>query len=587
VDLVDEIKTRLDIVEVVSQYVELKKAGKNYKGLCPFHSEKTPSFIVSPEKQIAWCFGCQKGGDVFNFLQEVENVDFVEARNMLAEKANIDVSKYQVSSSQVSKSEKEEMINAHDVATRFFIDQLFNSLDGKKALEYIRERGISDEMINLFQLGWAPDSFQDTYSYLLKNGVSKDVIVRSGLATSKDTAGTKIFDRFHGRIMFPVSDSLGRIVAFAGRAVKSGQEPKYLNSAETKIYNKSALLYGYSQNKKAIKTADQAIVVEGYFDVIASVQVGVENVVASSGTALTKQHVQLLKRLTRNLVFAFDSDKAGIDAARRGVEMAQSLDVNVKVAVVSGGKDAADLVKDTPEEWARVIARAKPYLEFFVKYRKDEISDDDPDKLRKVLDDVFPLLAGINGRIELDGAVRMLAKELNLRSQLIYDDLQNIKLPSTHPVKFSKSRDIGVINPKRFDDFEHLLGLIVSFPESINDFQEEIKNVCFQGKTQNIYNNFLRYYNPSRLEFDKDSFFAHLSNDEKKEIDVLTLYIEHKYKEFSFDNIRSEVGKFIARIGENSSRLTRQQLQEQLRKAEEEGDMDQMKYILEQIQKTY
>lgn len=587
-DIIEDIKMRLSIEQVVGQYVQLKKAGQNYKGLCPFHNEKTPSFVVSPEKQIAWCFGCQKGGDIFNFIKEVENIEFAEAINVLAEMASLDVSQYRNSSPQnkQSKSEKTAMVDAHEEAAKFFEARLRDTDEGKAALEYVLKRGITEEMIKKFRIGWAPESFQDLYKYLLEKGFTKEILLKGGLVTAKDTGGEKIYDRFHGRIIFPIEDNLGRVVAFAGRASRDGQEPKYLNSAETAIYNKRNILYGYSLNKKAIKNEGRAIVVEGYFDVIASVQVGVENVVATSGTALTTQQIQLLKRLTKNVVFAFDSDKAGIDAAYRGVEVAQPLDVNVLVTAVGGGKDAADLVKDHPEKWGMVIDAAIPYIEFFVRYYNKNLSEDTPNRSQVILDKVFPLMKKMKKKVELDRAVQFVASTFHVKPQFVYDDLQNLKSSTIQNLRHAKN-DKSPLNPLSLNDGEHLFALIMTYPETLKQFRGDVEKISVPDSLQNIYNCFLKHYNPTRLEFDKDSFCANLSQEEKQQVDVMTLYVENKYKEFSFDNISSEVASFITRINKAKTSQERDRLQQSLADAEKKGDMAEVSKILQEIQKTY
>ncbi len=586
-DLLEEIKLRTDIVEVVSQYVQLKKAGKNFKGLCPFHNEKTPSFIVSPEKQIAWCFGCQKGGDIFNFIQELENIDFNEAVNLLAEKVNIDVEQYRNSTApKISKTEKDNLFQAYEATTNFYHDQLTKTEEGQKVLTYLHNRGINDQTIKEFQVGFAPDTYQSAYKHLLEKDFTKETLLKAEIVTAKDTSGNKIYDRFHGRLMFPIQDKIGRIVAFGGRALKKGQEPKYLNSSESNIYNKSNLLYGYSHNKQEIKRLDYVIIVEGYFDVMASHQAGAKNVVATCGTALTPQHIQLLKRLTKNLIFAFDTDKAGIDAARRGVEVAEPLDMNIRVVTVEGGKDAADLVQEDPQKWLDAVSNARPYLKFFISHYLMAIPKNSPNRNQIALESIFPLLQLIKSRIKLDEAIRFTASQLNLNPQLIYDDLKNLKLPSHHPAKL-KTQKTTAKRDFSLSNHHHILGLMISYPESIKNIYQKLQKIDFLANLQNIYNTFWNYYNPTRLEFDKSKFFEHLSKEERHQINILTLYIENKYKEFSFDSVEKELNHFINLIEKTNTRSTRSELLKSLKEAEQNQDSEKINLILKQIQETY
>jgi len=309
-DIVEDIKSRLDIVSYISSYVQLKKTGRNFKGVCPFHSEKTPSFIVSPEKQIWHCFGCSKGGDLFAFVKEADGVSFVEAIQILADKAGLKVEKLSKFEKKEDKSEKDDYFHAHELACEFFEKKLYDTKDGEKVLKYLKNRGLKDETIKDFRLGFAPDEYELLYTYLLKKGIKKEIMVKSGFASSKGIGDDKIFDKYRARLMIPIFDYMGRICGFGGRALKEDQMPKYLNSPDNIVYNKSRLLYGLSNAKKYIKENDGVVLVEGYFDMILPYQAGVKNIVATSGTALTQDQVRLIKRLTQNVTTCFDTDSA-------------------------------------------------------------------------------------------------------------------------------------------------------------------------------------------------------------------------------------------------------------------------------------
>lgn len=582
-DIIEEIKSRLSIEELVSQYVKLKKAGKNLKGLCPFHNEKTPSFIVSPEKQIAWCFGCQKGGDIFRFIQELENIDFKETIHLLAEKTNIDISKYNNDAApRVSKDEKQTLIQAHEYAADFFIDQLHNSKKGQAALKYIKSRGISDQMIKQFQIGYAPEGKQETYKFLLSKNISSENIVAGGLATIKDTTGNQIYDRFRGRLIFPIKDHLNRIVAFAGRALKDDQQPKYLNSPESSIYLKRKLLYGYPEAKPHIKRLNFTIVVEGYLDVIASHQAGIHNIVATSGTAMTAQQLTLIKRLHKNIIFSFDTDQAGIDATKRAIEVGEQLQMNIRVASVSSGKDPADLIQHNPNHWAPVIKNAQDYIQFFLQiYQKQFASSYDP--TTKTLEALIPLLKQIKSRIKLDKNIRLIANYLQISPQIIYDDIHNYNLPSSHPA-LKKNALKNQFIPTEFD---HLIGLILTFPETIKPYFENLQQLTPPENLQSIYFNIWKHYNPTGLGLDKGNFFEDSTDIELNKINLITLYIEEKYKELSSDMIEKEVKLMLTKIIEKQNLNQRQQLMIALKNAEANNDLNKTAEILAQIQATY
>ena len=307
-DVVSEIKARLNIEDVVSSYVQLKKAGRSFKGLCPFHNEKTPSFIVSTEKQIAYCFGCHKGGDMFKFIEEVEGVDFSEAVKILADRAGLKVetSDFKPKNKEVS-SLRETLLDIHEKACLFYQEKLVETKSGALALAYLKNRGIFNDIISEFRIGFAPDEGTELLAFLLKKGFKHDDLVKSGLFSSRDISGKDLSDKFRFRLIFPIFDYLGRVIGFGGRSLKDDQVPKYLNSPETAIYSKGKVLYGLSHSKKFIKESDRVIMVEGYFDLISLYKEGVKNVCASSGTALTSDQARLIKRFTKNVISCFDT----------------------------------------------------------------------------------------------------------------------------------------------------------------------------------------------------------------------------------------------------------------------------------------
>ena len=343
--IIEEIRSRADIYEVVSEFVPLKKAGKNYKGLCPFHSEKTPSFSVSPEKQIYHCFGCGAGGNVFKFLMEKEDLPFVDAVKRLAHRYQVSIpeSAYK-SQGGASRNEREALLNCNTLTAQYFASQLKNPQAGKTAREYLVSRGFDDQAIEDYQMGWAPQGWRNLLTHLESQAkCSRDTLAKYGLVSKKEAADTKdkkdaYYDRFRERLIFPIQDSHGNIIAFGGRVVGDG-EPKYLNSPETLVYKKGQQLFGLNKAKEAIRREDQVLIVEGYFDQIRAWESGVQNVVATCGTALTAQQALLLKPFTAKAVLVFDADPAGHAAAERGFEVLQEHGLSVFVAVLPEGHD--------------------------------------------------------------------------------------------------------------------------------------------------------------------------------------------------------------------------------------------------------
>jgi DNA primase len=336
-DILDEVARANDIVAVVSSYFPLKKAGKDYQALCPFHAEKTPSFTVSPGKQIFKCFGCGRGGSVFNFVMAKENVTFPEAVRILAERAGVQLKDTGGAEKQVGTTRV--LRDALEWATRRFVGGLEHPQAGAPGRAYLNERGITAETIEAFQIGYVPDGWDNLIRAAERDKVPLDLLEKGGLVVRKDTGG--FYDRFRGRVMFPILDALKRPVAFGGRALGDVQ-PKYLNSPETMLFHKGEALYGLAQAREAIEARRRAVVVEGYFDVVMPRQVGVRNVVATLGTALTDEHIRALKRYADEVVLVFDSDLAGRRAADRAMELFLAHDVRILITVVPEGKDPCD-----------------------------------------------------------------------------------------------------------------------------------------------------------------------------------------------------------------------------------------------------
>ncbi len=365
-DQKDEIKARLDIVDVVSDYIQLKNAGAgSFKACCPFHAEKTPSFYVSKEKQIWHCFGCNKGGDFLSFIMEIEGIDFMQALEIAAKKAGVVLEKREVS---VSAQEKDVMYDLNLIAQKLFAKILSEHEKAEEARNYIVRRGIGDNLVSKFGLGFAPQEWHMLTEFLQKRGYNNNLILNSGLA-KKTTDGTKLIDRFRDRVMIPIYDASGRVVGFTGRALHEGEKsgPKYLNSPETLIYNKRAVLYGLHLAKQQVRLKKAIIIVEGNLDVVASHKAGVENVVASSGTALTQDQLLILKKLTNTLIFCFDGDNAGYEAAKRGIDLAQGMNFDVRVIYIPKelGKDPDDVVRNDPQAWVKLTQKPLHIMQYY------------------------------------------------------------------------------------------------------------------------------------------------------------------------------------------------------------------------------
>lgn len=574
----------MSIEDLVSQYVVLKRLGNSLKGLCPFHSEKTPSFVVSPEKGIAYCFGCNKGGDIFKFLMEVEGIDFSEAIKLLAEKTGVVLEKAN-SKAYIKKSDKDALFDLLKKTAEYYSDNLWHTEQGIKALGYIRSRGLTDDNIKKFQIGYAPDSYEQTHEYLLKAGFSKDQLLKGGIVQVKDTSMNKIFDRFRGRLIFPVWDSLGRVVGFGGRALSKDQEPKYLNSPETLVYQKSQLLYAFFQAKDFIKKSQTVVVVEGYMDALASWQNGLKNVVAVNGTALTKRQLTLLKPYVKDLILSFDMDGAGQEAARRGFELTQDFEFTVKALTLAEGKDIADFAKENPEKVADLPAKAKLFTDYFYqallnKYDANLLTDK-----KKIIGEFASFFMRLRSSLEKDQYVRRLSLDLGVSEPLVYDELNNLKLAKDHPVRLLEE---ARITTRKLSMEEILMGLMLQYTKVFSEITIDASQPIFSEKVKAIYNKIIDYYNqPGSQAVEKDQSFSNITaewpEEWKEQFAYLSLYIEQKYANLPLDAVKKEALEIILKMKTAYYKKEKDLLHRQLQEAEQAEDLSKMSEILAKL----
>ncbi|MEK7650201.1 MAG: DNA primase [Patescibacteria group bacterium] len=428
-----EIKSRLDVVTLVSGYLKLEKAGINFKARCPFHSEKTPSFYVSPSRDTWHCFGCSKGGDIFAFVMEIDGVEFPEALRMLAERTGVVLDGYQPK----EHSEKSRLFELVEEATKFFESNLAGAADVKK---YLVDRGMSSLSIARFRVGFAPDSWRAAGEHLARKGYTVAEIDKAGLSVQGSRGP---YDRFRSRIIFPLEDATGRVIGFGGRifgeASKSAEAAKYINTPQTPLYDKSRFLYGLGKAKSDIHHQKRVVVVEGYMDCIMSHQAGITNTVAVSGTALTDSHVSVLRRLTDTAVFSFDVDAAGVEASRRAVGLAHKHDFHVRIVPIEGGKDPADIVVQSPERWREFVEGSVESIAFFLKRASAGLSPSDPIAKKKIGEEILPLVADLPNEIEKSHWVSELSRVLGVREDALWRELGKYKAGSTEAPAFAEA----------------------------------------------------------------------------------------------------------------------------------------------------
>ncbi|WP_307272942.1 DNA primase [Peribacillus sp. V2I11] len=413
---INQIREAVDIVDLIGEYVQLKKQGRNYFGLCPFHGENSPSFSVSTEKQIFHCFGCGAGGNIFTFLMDIEGYSFVESAKVLAEKGNVplDVEINKDSKRSNMPAGSQQMVEAHDLLRKFYHHLLVNTKEGQDALEYLLKRGFTEETIEKFQIGYSLNSWDFVSKFLLKRGFPAEYMEQAGLIIYREK-DESYFDRFRNRVMFPIMDHQGNTIAFSGRAM-GDDEPKYLNSPETPIFNKSKTLYNFHHARPHIRKKEQVVIFEGFADCISAVGAGVENAVATMGTALTDQHIQLLKRNTDQILICYDSDSAGLNAANRAVNMLHDHEFSVKVALMPDNLDPDDYIKEFGEKSfvSEVIGASLTYMAFKMHYlRRGKNVNNEGDRIQYI-EEVLKEISRLPNAVERDHYLRQLSSEFSL-----------------------------------------------------------------------------------------------------------------------------------------------------------------------------
>ncbi len=426
-DTIDVIMDTVRIEEVVGDFVSLKRRGSNLIGLCPFHSERTPSFSVSPVKGIYKCFGCGKAGNAVNFVMEHEKFTYPEALRYLAKKYHIEVQEEAESAEEIAaKSEREGLFAVSEFAQKFFSDQLLNTDEGKSVgLSYFRGRGFSDDTIIKFQLGYSPDEWESFTKLALANGYSRGMLDKSGLSIVKDE---KMYDRFRSRVIFPIHSQAGRVIGFGGRILSSDKsKAKYVNSPESEIYNKSKVLYGIAFAKNAIAANDMCYLVEGYTDVISMHQAGIQNVVASSGTSLTVDQIKLIKRYTPNITILYDGDPAGIKASFRGIDMILEQGMNVKVVLFPDGEDPDSFARTrrSSEVTQFIQKSAKDFIRFKIELLLDETGND-PLKKVSIIKEFIDSIALIPDRLTRMAYVKESAERMKMDESVILNELNKV-----------------------------------------------------------------------------------------------------------------------------------------------------------------
>ncbi|MFH1656838.1 MAG: DNA primase [Candidatus Nealsonbacteria bacterium] len=522
---IDEIKNRLDIADVIRGYIKIEKAGANYRAVCPFHSEKKPSFFISPSRQIWHCFGaCGTGGNMFDFVMRIEGLEFGDALRVLAQKAGVELKKEDPK----IKTERQHLYQISELACCFFEKQLGAGIGGNQAKQYLLDRGIKEESIKKWRLGYAPDTWQGLSDFLVSRGYQREEIEKAGLVLKSQKTGN-YYDRFRGRIIFPIFDLSSQPVGFGGRIFKDAKrqdgqdEAKYINSPATPLYDKSKILYGLNKSGVEIRKEDVCILVEGYTDVILSHQSGFENTVSTSGTALTDFQLKTLKRYSDNLLTAFDMDIAGDSATKRGIDLAQRLGFDIKIVTMTKGSDPADIVSNNPDEWKKLIENSKTIHDFYFDTTLDRFDKSTLEGKKEISKLLLPIIKKIPNKIEQTIWVQSLAGNLGVKEEDILEELDkvNIDRGSMAEIGYIEKKIISPVKSRKQLLEHYLISLAIKLDKNLEIIeQDDLK--LFSPETSYILSGFKEK---------GVSFTDNFSEEQKDLINILSLKEEMIEKE--------------------------------------------------------
>ena len=584
-DAVTQIKQKLDIVDVIGSYISLKKSGRNYKALCPFHNEKTPSFMVSQELQIYKCFGCGVGGDIFNFVEAIEGVDFPRALEILAEKAGVKLvkSKDYDEQSQIKK----KIYEINEITTKFYQYILLKHKVGANALNYLKkERKLNEDSIKTFRLGYAPDSWDALCGFLRKKGFKEEDMILSGVAV-KRSSGNDIIDKFRGRVVFPLINTDNRVLGFTGRTIFD-REPKYLNTSETPVFHKSFFIFGLDKNRLNVKKTG-AVFVEGQMDVISAYQCGIKNVVCVSGTSLTENQLDILSRYTQDVAFCFDSDFAGIEASYRAIEMAEKKNFNVRAVLIPEPfKDLDDLIKSDANRAKEVIGNPIPIYDFFLTTVLKKYDKRTAIGKKKIMEDLVPIFSKISNRILFDHYVKQISSELEISENTIYSLFKEV--PSEREKSYEEFRELEEKSlPQIYGPEGHFISLILKSPiDSAKSAVEKLKKEDFLNeKIAEIFNHLKMYLKDRKTDINIKTFLNKLDEDLKEITSELYLwdFMEEGDGEEGKKVLERELKEVIERIKKDSVRRQLQIISSDIKMAETRKDNKEVERLTKKFEK--
>lgn len=578
-DEIEEIKKRINIVEFIGSYVPLKKAGVNYKGLCPFHKEDTPSFMVSEEKNIWHCFGCGEGGDIFTFVEKMEGLEFYDALKFLAEKAGVKLKRQNIKVGQ----EKVKLSDINEAAANFYHQVLLHPKAGKRALAYLKKRGLTLQTIKNFQIGYAPNTWESTFKALsIKKHFKPEDIERAGLVirSNNSRAKSSYYDRFRGRIMFPIRNVAATCVGFSGRLLEDDPEAaKYVNTPETPIFHKSEVIFGIDRARQTIRQKNFVIIVEGQMDVVSAHQAGFEFMVATSGTALTPQHIEFLKKYTENIAFCFDTDSAGTAAAKRAIDVANGAGVNAKLVILPKGEDPDSLIKKDKKKFVEALKNAKNAMDFYFDKAFEGKTEITLDEKRKISSELLPQIKKIADPIIKGEYIKKLADRLNTSEDFLLEALTKIEDEKKFPESQAKSDESFQENLE-----ERLLALMILFPKIAQKHRKSFsEDSILTSGYQDLYKKLKKLYNTKEGEKLID-FKKNLPAQFSKRLDLVILKIQDEMADLEKEEIWQEIGLLLNRIRSDKLENTKEDFAIKIKKAEAEGDREKVKKLIKEFQ---
>ncbi|MFA6383364.1 MAG: DNA primase [Parcubacteria group bacterium] len=595
---IEEIKSRLNIVDVLRDYIRLEKAGANYRALCPFHNEKSPSFMVNEDKQMWHCFGCQKGGDVFAFVMEIEGLEFRDALKQLAEKAGIELKKINPKAA----AEKNKTLEILELATKFYEAQLWGEPGKKgKIQEYLFGRGLKEETIKEFRLGYAPRGWRNILEFLVKRGYQIPEIAKTGLLVEKaenKPGQDKHYDRFRDRVIFPIADTNGKVVGFSARVAPGGDETqaKYVNTPETEVYHKSKILYGIDKAKNEMRQKDFVLLVEGNMDVVASNQVGIKNTVAVSGTALTPDQITTIKRYTDKVKMLFDMDSAGEAATKKSIKLCFEQDMEVQVVKLPAGKDAAELAEKDPKQLSAAVEEAKSAMDYFFGQVFSKHDKNKVEQKKIIAEELLDMIGNMASAIEKSHWLKKLGEMLDVSEAILTDMLKQATLKNRITKKSSVSGNAGIFMPKKKAEalVEDLIGLMLVSSDAWKLVIEKDGTDPLFLKDSLLS---LLVKSGEEIQYSFDDFLKSSVERETKE-KAEKIYFEKKYRvglnneleEVFFEDPLSEVEQCLKELKKEIKKEELVKIIADLKISEQQGDKEaaqflrlQSKRILEEI----